>query len=84
MTGLSVPSSPQPGYLVCFDWDRDGEYDHIGIVETQADSGGGFQTVEGNTSLEATSGSQSNGGQVSGRARNRDRQGTVFVRVDEP
>jgi hypothetical protein len=81
--GLSVTSSPKPGDLVCFDWARDGEYDHVGIVETAPDHYGTLSTLEGNTSPEGSGGSQSNGGQVCRRTRNRNDQGTVFVRVQE-
>lgn len=56
----------QPGDLVCFDWDDDGEADHIGIVE--ANRGSYLQTIEGNTSS-GSSGSQSNGGGVYRRTR---------------
>jgi hypothetical protein len=78
--GLTVTSNPQPGDLVCFDWGRDGEYDHVGIVSKGLDANGNFQTVEGNTSTS----DNSNGGQVMQRTRNKNSQGTVFVRVKEP
>src|SRR4029077_17639909 len=78
--GLTVTSSPKPGDLVCFDWSWDGEYDHIGIVLAPPDSRGNFETIEGNTSTS----DNSNGGQVMQRVRNRNSQGTVFVRVAEP
>jgi hypothetical protein len=81
--GLSVISTPKPGDLVCYDWSRDGEYDHIGIVETPPSPSGDFTAIEGNTSP-SSSGSQSNGGQVCRRSRNRNSQGTVFVRIAEP
>jgi len=79
--GLSVPSSPMPGDLVCFDWSRDGTYDHIGLFE----SWGGtkpsqFTCIEGNTSTS----DNSNGGEVMRRTRDTQAQGTVFVRVAEP
>jgi hypothetical protein len=75
--GLSIVSSPKPGDLVCFDWDRDGEYDHIGIVENPPDNNGNFTAIEGNTSTS----NNSNGGEVMRRTRNKNSQGTVFVRV---
>jgi hypothetical protein len=78
--GLTVTSSPKPGDLVCFDWGRDGEYDHIGLVKTGLDGQGNFTTIEGNTSTS----DNSNGGQVMERTRNKNQQGTVFVRVQEP
>ena len=76
--GLSTTNSPIPGDLVCYDWSRDGEHDHIGLVESWG--GGAFETVEGNTSPS----NNSNGGQVMRRSRNVANQGTVFVRVAEP
>jgi hypothetical protein len=79
--GLSVTSSPKPGDVVCFDWTQDGEYQHVGLVDTPPDGRGNFGTIEGNTAI---SGDQSNGGQVMARERNRGSQGTVFVRVQEP
>lgn len=79
--GLTITSSPKPGDLCCFDWGpSDGEYDHIGIVLTGLDANGNFTTIEGNTSTS----DQSNGGQVMQRTRNKNQQGTVFVRVAEP
>jgi len=77
--GLSLTSSPQPGDLVCFDWGRDGEYDHIGLVLSKPDGRGTFDTIEGNTSTS----DNSNGGQVMQRTRNRTGQNTLFVRVAE-
>lgn len=41
-------SNPQPGDLVLFDWDRDGEADHIGLVE-RVNADGTIATIEGNT-----------------------------------
>jgi hypothetical protein len=77
--GLSVTSSPKPGDLVCFDWNWDGEYDHIGIVSVVPSSSGIFKAIEGNTSTS----DNSNGGQVMERSRDRNAQGTVFVKVRE-
>jgi hypothetical protein len=75
--GLSVVDSSQviPGDLACFDWQGDGECDHIGIVVTKVRSGG-FQCIEGNTSY----GNDSNGGQVMLRDRNVNSVG-CFIRV---
>lgn len=76
--GLMTTDDPIPGDLVCYDWDADGEYDHIGMFERWL-GGGDFQDIEGNTSTS----DQSNGGQVMRRTRSRGGQGTVFVRVKE-
>jgi len=76
--GLSITSEPQPGDLVCFDWDWNGEYDHIGIFEKWTTKPS-FSCIEGNTSTS----DNSNGGEVMRRTRNKNSQGTVFVRVKE-
>jgi hypothetical protein len=75
--GLRVVSaeSARPGDLVCFDWQRDGVSDHIGILETRVVSGK-FRSIEGNTSF----GNNSNGGQVMRRDRNTS-QVQCFIRV---
>lgn len=54
------------GDLVLFDWDGNGNPDHIGFVEKN--KGSYIQTIEGNTSS-GNSGSQSNGGGVYRRTR---------------
>lgn len=77
--GLSITSTPRPGDIVVYDWSRDGEYDHIGIVDQPPNPNGDFTAIEGNTSTS----DNSNGGQVMRRSRNRNGQGTVFVRVAE-
>jgi hypothetical protein len=64
---------------VCYDWSRDGEYDHIGIFEKWTNKPT-FNAIEGNTSTS----DNSNGGQVMRRSRNTNGQNTVFVRVREP
>lgn len=81
--GLTTTDDPIPGDLVCYDWEGDTIYDHVGLFECWTDGTTGFNTVEFNTSS-STSGSQSNGGGVYRRNRNRYSQGTVFVRVKEP
>ena len=46
--GKALPASQaKPGDIVLFDWDGDGEADHVGFVERNA--GGRLYTVEGNT-----------------------------------
>lgn len=76
--GLSTTDDPIPGDLVVYDWSYDTVYDHIGIFERW--TGGTFDAIEGNTSLN----NNSNGGEVMRRNRSRSGQGTVFVRVAEP
>jgi len=77
--GLVVTSSPIPGDLVCYDWNYNGEYDHVGLFEKWM-SGSQFQAIEGNTSTS----NNSNGGQVMRRQRDTNSQATTFVRVSEP
>jgi CHAP domain len=77
--GLKTTDDPIPGDLVCYDWNWNGEYDHIGIFEYWK-SNDTFSAIEGNTSYS----DNSNGGEVMRRDRNKSSQGTVFVRVQEP
>ena len=65
-----APNEIEAGMLVLFDWDRDGEPDHIGIVEERI-SDRLFKTVEGNTTS-GNYGSQDNGGWVASRTRDID------------
>lgn len=76
--GLSVVSPAQviPGDLVCFDWDANGECDHIGIVQTKV-TNNGFRSIEGNTA----EGNDSNGGEVMLRERSVNSVG-CFIRVN--
>ncbi len=76
--GLSVTSDPKPGDLVCYDWSRDGEFQHVGIFESGSSSA--WNAVEGNTGAQ----DNSNGGQVMRRSRRRSDASVVFVRVAEP
>jgi len=77
-SGLSVVAwgDAIPGDVVNFDWQQDGVPDHDGILASRVDSAGNFTSVEGNTSPT----SQSNGGAVMLRKRNR-RDVTCFIRV---
>jgi len=79
--GLAVTKDPIPGDLVCFDWQRDGVFDHVGLFEKWTTGRSQFSSVEGNTSSDAH-GDQSNGGEVCRKTRNL--SGVVFVRVAEP
>lgn len=76
--GLSVTRAPIAGDLVCYDWQRDGTADHVGIFERWVTRGSTFYAVEGNTAV----GNDSNGGEVMRRLRSvSDVQ--AFVRVAE-
>ena len=72
------------GDLVCFDWNGDGTYDHVEIVdEPPAGLSGGavFTTIGCNTSFDDT-GDQSNGGACAAKTRTILGGGrTIFVRV---
>lgn len=61
--GLRVVEVPQPGDLVCYDWDG-GLADHMGLFEARIGPST-FTAVEGNTSVS----NDSNGGQVMRRSR---------------
>jgi hypothetical protein len=76
--GLSITSSPKQGDMVCYDWDNNGEFDHVGFFEAWTTSPS-FNAIEGNTSMS----DNSNGGEVMRRLRNKNSQNTVFVRVAE-
>lgn len=78
--GLTVISSPEPGDLVIYDWNRDGKPDHIAIFEKWVSSTH-FTAIEGNTSID----NDSNGGEVMRRTRaSGSGYGVVFARVQEP
>ena len=72
--GMSVTQKPEPGDLVCYDWQGNGVADHVGLFERWANSS--FIAVEGNTAV----GNDSNGGKVMERTRKRS-QVQAFVRV---
>lgn len=78
--GLHLTNDPIKGDLVCYDWNDDGEADHVGFFDHWLDrSAGTFATVEGNTSMT----NQSNGGAVMQRQRSKS-DVQAFVRVLEP
>lgn len=68
---------PLPGDLACYDWNGDGEADHIGIFEKWLGPGT-FQAVEGNTAI----GNDSDGGEVMRRERTTNLV-QAFVRVHD-
>ena len=62
---LTVPRiSGDYGDIVLFDWNHDGEADHIGFIESR-NKDGSYTTIEGNTAY----GNDSNGGEVMRRNR---------------
>jgi len=62
---LTLRVKPSPGDLVCYDWDRDGVADHVGLFEGWMGGASSFRAIEGNTSV----GDDSNGGEVMRRTR---------------
>jgi CHAP domain-containing protein len=78
--GLRTTGDPIAGDLVCYDWNRDGIHDHVGIFEKWTNARSAFSAVEGNTGAA----SASNGGQVMRAQRYLGGIGVVFVRVAEP
>jgi cell wall-associated NlpC family hydrolase len=78
MRGLSVTTSPVPGDLVLYDWNRNGVPDHVGIFENGSNVS--WTAIEGNTSMS----SNSNGGEVMRRKRSISNGVITFVRVAEP
>lgn len=78
-----IVQRPFRGDLVCYDWNADNWYDHIGIVErVLALPRGGrpflIRAIEGNTSF----GNDSNGGKVMLRTRRHAR--CRYVRIPDP
>lgn len=65
---LAVTHDPKPGDPVCYDWQRDGTADHVGLFQEWVVKGRSFLAVEGNTSSD-DHGDQSNGGGVYRRER---------------
>lgn len=63
---ISNKKNAKPGDIVLFDWEGNGNPDHVGFIEKNC--GSYAQTIEGNTSS-GSSGSQSNGGGVYRRTR---------------
>lgn len=68
MEKLVPVAQAKAGDLIVFDWDRNGVYDHVGMLRKDYDGSGVLYTVEGNTSAD-NNGSQSNGGGVFLRSR---------------
>ena len=69
-----ITENPVPGDIVFFDWNKDGRYDHTGIL-VEITNNGSIRTIEGNTSFT----NQSNGGQVMKRSRMLNEVDMLFV-----
>jgi hypothetical protein len=82
--GLVRTFDPKPGDLWCVDWEGNGSFDHVELVDKpprSVSSGAAFTTVGCNTSFD-DKGDQSNGGAVAAKSRTVLGGGrSVFVRV---
>jgi hypothetical protein len=67
---------PKAGWLVVYDWEKNGGKDHVGIVEEVADNT--IHTIEFNTSSK----NQGNGGSVAQRERKSDATVSGYIRTD--
>jgi hypothetical protein len=77
--GMVVPATyVHPGDIVCFDFQKDGHFDHIGLVITPPDANGNFKAVEGNTNDEGSR----EGFEVAIRRRNVKKDGALFINYD--
>jgi hypothetical protein len=77
VNNLAVTTEPKPGDLACFDWQKDGTPDHVGLfVKWKNKNQGAFVCCEGNTGI----GNDSNGGAVMMRDRSR-AQVRAFIHV---
>ena len=64
----AATSKPKPGYVAFMDFPGGEKVDHVGwVIKDNGD--GTVTTIEGNTTAEGKTGSQSNGGQVAIRIR---------------
>jgi len=61
-----ITLDPEPGDITLFDWDGNGQADHVGFFAGWIEKGKSFLCIEGNTSFT----NQSNGGEVMVRLRN--------------
>lgn len=84
--GLARTFTPRQGDLVCFDWNGDGVFDHVELVDDPpagVNAGAAFTTIGCNTSFD-DAGDQSNGGACAHRQRTvLGGGGTVFVRAQK-
>lgn len=75
-------TEPKPGDIVTYDWDLKGGADHTGIFETWEVKGKKFWAIEGNTTPDGKTGSQSNGGEVCRKLRTYDNRVMFFNIID--
>ena len=74
---VDPPGTPQRGWLVLYTWNRNGQANHVGVIESVGSSA--INTIEFNTSV--TVGSQTNGGVVAKKTRPINDQILGYVRT---
>ena len=72
---VAPTAQPHPGWLVVYDWKKNGAADHVGIVESATATT--LRTIEFNTTI--THGSQRDGGAVARKQRVRDATVKGFI-----
>ena len=75
-------STPKPADIVTIDFENDGKIDHTGIFECWIEEGKTFWCIEGNTTADGKTGSQSNGGEVCRKKRTVKKGITFFNVID--
>lgn len=75
-----ITTTPKPADIVIFDFNLDGKWDHIGIFEKWIEEGKTFYCLEGNTTPDGKTGSQSNGGEFCRKKRTVNK-GALFINV---
>lgn len=71
---------PKPGWLVIYDWNKNGGANHVAVVESANAST--LNTIEFNTASQTSDGSQSNGGIVTRRNRPLDSTVKGYIMTD--
>ena len=74
--------NPKPADIITFDFNLDGKIDHTGIFESWIEEGKTFWSIEGNTTADGKTGSQSNGGEVCRKKRTVNKGVTFFNIID--
>ena len=75
-------SEPQPADIITYDFEIDGKIDHTGLFECWIEKGKTFWAIEGNTTADGKTGSQSNGGEVCRKKRTVKKGITFFNIID--
>lgn len=75
-----ITTEPKPADIVIYDFNLDGKWDHTGIFQEWIEKGKTFWALEGNTTPDGKTGSQSNGGEYC-RKRRTVTKGTIFINI---